>query len=130
MIIVRKKTRTEIKIEKKEIETFFFQAEDGIRDAKNLKTLCISGIPKTDNENLPYLITELGKRMECTIQRSDIDAVNRAKRKTEPDKITPIIIKFTNTQTRDSYHDARKNLGKNSVTTKSYQATALTLKYS
>ena len=96
-----------------------------LQDAKHLKTLRISGIPKTENENLPYLITELGKRMECTIQRSDIDAVYRAKPKTEPDKNTPIIIKFTNKQTRDLYYDARKALGKNRVTTKSF-----TLKFS
>ena len=103
----------------KQEETSLRKQMTALQDAKNLKTLRITGIPKTENENLPYLITELGKNMECTIQRSDIDAVYRAKPKNEHDKDAPIIIKFTNMQTRDSYYDARKALGKNSVTTKS-----------
>ena len=56
--------------------------------------------------------------MECTISRSDIDAVFRATPKNEHDKDAPIIIKFINMQMRDLYCDARKALGENSVTNK------------
>ena len=44
-----------------------------LQEAKNLKTICISGIPKTANKNLPDLVAELAKQMNWIMQKDDID---------------------------------------------------------
>ena len=90
-----------------------------LQEAKNLKTLRISGIPKTANENLPDLVAELAKQMNCIMQKADIDSVYRVKPKDNQQTNMPIILRFTSMETRDSFYDGRKKLAQNSITSSS-----------
>ena len=117
-ILDLKKKLDELTKTQKQEEYSLRQQMTSLQDAKNLKTLRISGIPKSHNEDLQYLITQLASKMECTIQKTDIDTIYRVKPKTENDTNTPIIIRFTSMNSRDSFYDARKTLGKNDTTAK------------
>ena len=91
-----------------------------LQEARNQKTLRISGIPHTNQEDLHYLIGKLAAAMECPISKSDIDTIYRIKAKDDKQSsAAPIIVRFNNMDIRDEFYNGRKSLGKNDITTNS-----------
>lgn len=91
-----------------------------MQDEKFLKTLRITGIPQTKNEDLSAVVTKLAAEMECKdLTNQSIDSCFRVKPKSEQSAVTTIIIKFTAMDKRDSFYDGRKALGKKNITTAS-----------
>lgn len=90
-----------------------------VEQERNLKTLLINGVPKTENENLLTFIEKLSEKLEVSFSAADIDSVFRAKPKTDSARPPVIIIKFNSLGARDALYDGRKSIIKNKVTTKS-----------
>ena len=84
---------------------------------KNRKTLIVSGIPITHNEDLKYLTVKLANTMEVEdMKEADKDTVYRSK-KVADGHPPNIIIKFQTLSQRDKFYVARKVLSKKNITT-------------
>jgi len=87
-----------------------------IQHDKNRKTLIITGIPVTSNENLKYLSTKLADAMKVDLKETEIDTVYRSKKVAEGQHPN-IVLKFNATSQRDLFYEGRKTISKNTITT-------------
>ena len=97
------------------------QTVDRIEHEKNLKTLLVANIPSSQHEDTTKIITNLAAKLETSMLPGDIDSAFRIKSDAAAHSSKPplIMVKFTNTASRDRFCNARKNFNKLSITTQS-----------
>ena len=97
------------------------QTVDRIEHEKNLKTLLVANIPSSQHEDTTKIITNLAAKLETSMLPGDIDSAFRIKSDAAAHSSKPalIMVKFTNTASRDRFYNARKNFNKLSITTQS-----------
>ena len=94
-----------------------------LQSEKNLKTLRITGIPKTHNEDLGQVAVKLCESMSCTeITKNDIESIFRLKNKDSTASNT-IVLRFSSMTKRDRFYNGRKVMAKKQVTTKTLGVT-------
>ena len=88
---------------------------------KNLKTLLVANMPSSQHEDTTKIITSLAAKLETSMLPGDIDSAFRIKSDAAVHSSKPalIMVKFTNTASRDRFYNARKNFNKLSITTQS-----------
>ena len=119
-----KQQLAEIRVEKHAEQEQRVKSEEQMRQQmtrlqqdKDRKTLIVSGIPVTHNEDLRYLTVKLAKTMEVEgMKEADIHTVYRSK-KIDDAHPPNIIIKFQTLSQRDIFYVARKMLSKKNITT-------------
>lgn len=94
---------------------------DRIEQEKNLKALLIANVPSSQHEDTTKIVTNLAAKLEASIMPGDIESAFRLKSDTAAHAGKPplIMVKFTNTTSRDNLYNSRKNFKKLSITTKS-----------
>lgn len=92
---------------------------DRIEHEKNLKTLIVANIPASQHEDTVKIVTNLAAKLDASILPGDIDSAFRIKSETSTNRPPLIMVKFTNTVSRDNLYNARKNFKKHSITTQS-----------
>ena len=83
-----------------------FQAQLALRNEVE-----IAGLPESNNENLPHLVSLIASKVGVSLQDVDVDYINRAGPKTSkrPDNIArPVVVKFIRRAKRDEFLKASK----------------------
>ena len=92
---------------------------DRIEHEKNLKTLIVANIPASHHKDTVKLVTNLAAKLDASILTGDIDSAFCIKSQTSTYRPPLIMVKFTNTVSRDNLFNARKNFKKHIITTQS-----------